>query len=192
MIIKHIENYNITDADIELYKTKTSKLKGFSFTANDVGIDARIISIHMPNAEPLVLVNPVYTDKSNQRIVYFEPDSHKSTKIRKTVRHRTVTIQTDNLGLVEFKPTNEKQLWETTSDFFQDMGLLESVLVQRSIDAINGIDITHKDVLYVETVKSEKKYGRNDKVMLQSINGETVFVKYKKADTYINQGYVIV
>ena len=71
----------------------------------------------------------------------------------------------------------------------EDAGLLEAVLVQRAIDAIDGIDITDKSRAYTETVQSKKEPSRNERVILQSSSGETVFVKYKKAEEYIKMGY---
>jgi hypothetical protein len=71
----------------------------------------------------------------------------------------------------------------------EDAGLLEAVLVQRAIDAIDGIDITDKSRAYTETVQSKKEPSRNERVMLQSSAGETVFIKYKKAEEYIKMGY---
>jgi hypothetical protein len=195
MIVKRIDNRKITDTDINLYKMKISESNNMVHTANDFGIDARIVSIKIPidTDDTLILVNPEFTEKSNDMILYYEYDSYKPNKIRKTIRHKSVIVNTDNLGLVEFKPTNEKGVWETSSDFFKDVGLLECVLIQRAIDSINGIDITDPTRIYKNIAKSERVYGRNDKVMLQSPDGaDMIFIKYKLANSYIERGYKIV
>lgn len=192
MIVKYISESLIETSDIDFYKEKTSKLKGFVFNANDIDLNKRIISVRVIGDDDLILVNPKIVNTSNNSIVYYEKDTYKSNKVRKTVRFSSIIVETDNLGMVEFKPTNEKPKWESYKDFMEDAGLLECVLVQRAIDAINGIDITHKSRAYTETITAPKKPNRNDRVMLQSPNGETVFIKYKNSDEYIKKGYSLV
>lgn len=190
MRVKFIEHSSIDSSDIELYKEKTSKLKGIVFTANDVGINKRIVSVRVIGDSDLVLVNPIIT-KSDNSVVYYERDTNKQNKVRKTIRYAYLLVNTDNLGQVEFKSNIEAGKWQNGTEFMEDAGLLESVLVQRAIDAINGIDITHPSVAYKEEIKVVKNPGRNERVMLQSPSGETIFIKYKKADGYISKGYKV-
>lgn len=191
MIIKKIEQSPVTTDDIKLYKEKTSKLKGYMFTANDVDMDKRIISLRLTDDE-LVLVNPKIVDTAPQPIVYYEKDTNKVTKVRKTIRSPYLLIETDNLGKVEFKPTKENwetDKWSSADEFLSDAGLLECVLVQRLMDAISGIDLTSPERAYSETVVKQKEPGRNERVMLQGPNGEMQFVKYKNAKDWISKGY---
>jgi hypothetical protein len=189
MKVKLINPSPILNDDIELYKDRTSKLKGVVFTSNDIGLEKRIVSVRLIGEDDLVLVNPVIVEKPDNLLVYFEKDSNKANKVRKTIRYPYLIVDTDNLGRVEFKPTNETNKWESLNHLMEDAGLLEAVLVQRAIDAIDGIDITDKSRAYTETVQSKKEPSRNERVMLQSSAGETVFVKYKKAEEYIKLGY---
>jgi hypothetical protein len=189
MKVKLINPSPILNDDIELYKDRTSKLKGVVFTSNDIGLDKRIVSVRLIGEDDLVLVNPVIVEKPDNLLVYFEKDSNKANKVRKTIRYPYLIVDTDNLGRVEFKATNENNKWENINHLMEDVGLLEAVLVQRAIDAIDGIDITDKSRAYTETVQSKKEPSRNERVMLQSSAGETVFVKYKKAEEYIKLGY---
>jgi hypothetical protein len=189
MKVKLINPSPILNDDIELYKDKTSKLKGVVFTSNDIGLEKRIVSVRLIGEDDLVLVNPVIVEKPDNLLVYFEKDSNKANKVRKTIRYPYLIVDTDNLGRVEFKPTNENNKWESLNHLMEDAGLLEAVLVQRAIDAIDGIDITDKSRAYTETVQSKKEPSRNERVMLQSSAGETVFIKYKKAEEYIKMGY---
>ena len=191
MKVKLINPSPITSDDIELYKEKTSKLRGVVFTSNDIGLDKRIVSVRLIGDSDLILVNPKIVKTSDNLVVYFERDSLKPTKVRKTIRNTYVVIDTDNLGQVELKPSAENNKWETQNQFMEDAGLLESVLVQRAIDAIDGIDITDKSRAYTQTVQSNKQPGRNERVMIQSPLGETLFVKYKKAEEYLKVGYTI-
>ena len=191
MIIKKIQQSPITADDIKIYKERTSKLKGYMFTANDVNMDKRIISLRLVDDE-LVLVNPTLVEHSEQPVVYYEKDTIKATKVRKTIRSPYLLIETDNLGKVEFKPSKENwetEKWKDGNEFLSDAGLLESVLVQRLMDAIEGIDITSPERAYSDTVIKRKEPGRNERVMLQGPNGEMQFVKYKNANQWISKGY---
>ena len=190
MKVQKINESPITQDEIVDYKNKISKLDGYMFTASDVDIDKRIITIRLGNIEDeLTLVNPKITKTSDQPLVYFEKDSNKE-KIRKTIRFPYLIVETDNLGNVEFKA--EKNDWKDSDEFFGDKGLLEAVLVQRLIDAINGIDITHSTRQYSETVTKDKEPGRNERVMLQGPNGEMEFVKSKKVDSYLTNGWKLI
>jgi hypothetical protein len=154
-------------------------------------MDKRIISIRLGNIEDqLILVNPKPISKSDKPLVYFEKDTYKENKVRKTVRYPWFVLETDNLGKVEFK--SDKQDWKDADEFFGDAGLLEAVLVQRALDAIDGIDITHPSRQYSETVVKDKTPGRNERVMLQGPNGEMEFVKNKKVDSYLQKGWNLI
>jgi len=191
MKVQKINESPITSEDINSYKEAISKLEGFMFTANDVNIDKRIVTIRLGNIEDeLTLVNPTILKESDRPLVYFEKDSNKEKKVRKTIRHPYLLIETDNLGKVEFKA--EKSDWQNSDEFFGDIGLLEAVLVQRLIDAINGIDITHPSRQYSETITKDKETGRNERVMLQGPNGEMEFVKSKKVNSYLEKGWNLI
>jgi len=191
MKVQKINESAITKDDIELYKSAISKLEGFVFNASDVDMDKRIITIRLGNVEDeLTLVNPKVVKYSENPLVYFEKDTHKSNKVRKTIRVPYLIIDTDNLGQVEFKA--EKTDWKNSDEFFGDVGLVECVLVQRAIDAINGIDITHPTRQYSETITKDKEPGRNERVMLQGPAGEMEFVKSKKVDSYLQKGWNII
>jgi hypothetical protein len=140
--------------------------------------------------DELILVNPKVLKTSDQPLVYFEKDTNKTNKVRKTVRYPHIVIDTDNLGKVEFKA--KKNEWKDADEFFGDEGLLEAVLVQRLIDAINGIDITDKIRAYSETITKDKEPGRNERVMLQGPNGEMEFVKSKKVNSYLEKGWNLI
>jgi hypothetical protein len=190
MKVQKINESPITADDIKTYKESISNIEGYMFTASGVNIDKRIITIRLGNVEDeLTLVNPVIEKTSEQPLVYFEKDTTKN-KVRKTIRFPYLVVETDNLGKVEFKA--EKNEWKTSDEFFGDKGLLEAVLVQRLIDAINGIDITHPLRQYSETITKDKEPGRNERVMLQGPAGEMEFVKSKKIDSYLQKGWNLI
>ena len=191
MKVQKINESPITQEDINLYKNAISKLEGIVFNASDVNIDKRIITIRLGNIEDeLTLVNPKVTKYSETPLVYFEKDTNKSNKVRKTIRAPYLLIDTDNLGKVEFKA--EKNDWKNSDEFFGDVGLLECVLVQRAIDAINDVDITHPSRQYSETITKDKEPGRNERVMLQGPAGEMEFVKSKKVNSYLEKGWNLI
>lgn len=191
MKVQKINEGTITTDDIKSYKEAISKLDGFVFNAADVNIDKRIITIRLGEAEnELTLVNPKPISKSEQPLVYFEKDTYKPNKVRKTIRYPWFVLETDNLGKVEFKA--QKSDWKDADDFFGDVGLLECVLVQRALDAIDGVDITHPTRAYSETIKKDKEPGRNERVMLQGPNGEMEFVKSKKVNSYLQKGWNLI
>ena len=191
MKVQKIKEGPVTQTDITEYRETISKLDGVVFTASDVNIDKRIITIRLGNVEDeLTLVNPKVSQLSQTPLVYFEKDSHKSGKIRKTIRHPYLLIDTDNLGQVEFKANQSD--WKGADDFFGDVGLLECVLIQRAMDAIDGIDITHPTRQYSETIIKDKEPGRNERVMLQGPAGEMEFVKSKKIDSYLQKGWSLI
>lgn len=191
MKVQKINQGTITSDDVSLYKEKISKLEGFVFNAADVDMDKRIITIRLGEKEnELTLVNPKPISKSDKPLVYFEKDTYKPTKVRKTIRYPWFVLETDNLGKVEFK--SDKTEWKDADEFFSDAGLLEAVLIQRALDAIDGIDITHPTRAYSETIKKDKEPGRNERVMLQGPNGEMEFVKSKKVDSYLQKGWNLI
>ncbi len=192
MKIQKINEGTVTSEELNNYKEVISKLEGIVFNAADAGMDKRIITIRLGNKEnELTLVNPKLISKSEKAIVYFEKDTFKN-KVRKTIRYPWFVLDTDNLGKVEFKAKNEFNDWKTADELFGDEGLLEAVLVQRALDAIDGIDITHPTRAYSETVVKDKEPGRNERVMLQGPNGEMEFVKSKKVDSYLQKGWNLI
>jgi len=190
MKVKRVERTPVTTEELNLYKEKVSKLKGFAFNASDVGIDKRIITLNFGGEyEELTLVNPTVIESSDDVVVYFEKDSTKN-KTRKTIRHKSFKVDTDNLGVVEF--SSDKDTWETQDDFFNDMGLFECVMAQRLIDSIDGIDVNSPLRRYTQQITAKKEPGRNDRVMIQSPDGEMEFVKYKNAKPLLEKGYQLV
>ena len=191
MIVKRVEKTPVTNEELNLYKERISKLdKEFAVNALDVGMDKRIVTIKFGGEyDDLTLVNPVITEASKELVVYFEKDSIKN-KTRKTTRHKSFKVDTDNLGLVEF--SSDKDTWKNQDEFMNDLGLFECVLAQRLIDSIDGIDVNSPLRRYTQERKVEKKPGRNERVMLQSPEGEMEFVKYKKAQPLLDKGYKLV
>ena len=106
---------------------------------------------------------------------------------KKTIRHKSFTVECDNLGTVLFSP-DQKEPYQNSQEFFTDEGLLECVVAQHEIDHLDGILMTDEKRRYTTTVTSTKKYGRNERVMVKLPNGNTEFMKYKKAESLLSLG----
>ena len=155
---------------------------GIGLSANQIGLDVRACVINVK--EPLVLINPRVVEVSSDTVAYVEQCLSIPKSMRKpikTVRHKSITIECDNLGTVIFSPDNKLGNWKNGEEFFQDSGLLECVCAQHEIDHLNGVLITDPIRRYNPTYYAPKRYGRNEIVMVKLPNGETEFMKYKKA-----------
>jgi len=184
---KPMSQQEINEVSTTLLQELT-KHGGIGLSANQIGLDVRACVINVK--EPLVLINPKVTEVSEDTVAYVEqclsiPKSMK--KPVKTVRFKSFTVECDNLGTVIFSP-DQKEPWKDSNEFFSDEGLLECVCAQHEIDHLNGVLITDSIRRYTTTVIAPKKYGRNDRVMVKFSNGDTEFMKYKKAEPLLKQG----
>ena len=160
---------------------------GVGLAANQIGLNVRACVINVK--EPLVLINPIVVEVSQDVVAYVEQCLSIPKTMRKplkTVRHKSFTVECDNLGTVLF--SSDKNEWKDSNEFFSDEGLLECVVAQHEIDHLNGILMTDSIRRYTTTVTSTKKYGRNERVMVKLPNGSTEFMKYKKAETLLSLG----
>ena len=173
--------------------TALQKEKGFGLSANQIGVDKRMCVINIK--EPMVLVNPKIVKRSEEAVQYIESCLSLPKTMRKpknTVRSISITVETDNLGTVEFSADEPKKIGTEGHNYFGDEGLLECVVAQHEIDHLDGILITDSIRAYNIQRVSEKKFGRNEKVMVKSPDGDTEFMKYKKAVPLLEKGYQIV
>ena len=167
--------------------TELTRHGGIGLSANQIGLDVRACVINVK--EPLVLINPIVTEVSQDTVAYVEQCLSLDKTMKKpvkTVRHKSFTVECDNLGTVIFSPDSTE--WKDSNEFFSDEGLLETVCAQHEIDHLNGILITDKVRRYTATITAPKKYGRNERVMVKLPNGDTEFMKYKKAEPMLNLG----
>lgn len=189
---KVIEPKPMTQEEIDSISTtllqELTKHGGIGLSANQLGLAVRACVINVK--EPLVLINPRVTEVSQDTVAYVEQCLSIPKSMRKpvkTVRHKSFTVECDNLGTVIFSP-DQKEPYKDSNEFFSDEGLLECVCAQHEIDHLNGVLITDSIRRYTTTVTSTKKYGRNDRVMVKLPNGDTEFMKYKKAEPMLKLG----
>jgi peptide deformylase len=194
--IKHLKNpvakSELTQFEADVLKdTLFAALKGLGgigLSANQIGLNKRACVIKFNDVE-LFLLNPVITERSNDGFLFYEGClSIVSTEKKpiRTIRANYVVVQTDNLGELRFEINPEE---DRAGDKVSD-DTMKTVVVQHEIDHLDGITI--KERVYSTTVVKKQDYGRNDKVVMKSPDGELIEVKVKKANNYFLQGYEIV
>ena len=176
----------------KLFQILNKRGDGIGLAANQVGIDAQVAVVNV--REPLVLINPKIISKENE-IPFYEGCLSYPGKGVHTKRYRDIVVSTAQSDSGWYfsgaeSPSDGKGSWEKEQGKKQDAELrtLESVCVQHEIDHLNGVVCMDRKV--DTTVKVEKKIGRNQLVTIKK--GDAVKVlKYKKAQTLLNQGWVI-
>jgi peptide deformylase len=161
---------------------------GLGISATQIGIKKRACLIKFGDEE-LFLVNPIITEKSKEGFLFFEgclsiPST--LTKPIRTIRASKVIVQTDNLGELTFEinPDGDKANEQVSKE------TMMTVIVQHEIDHLDGFTI--KDRVYNTQVVKKQTYGRNDKIVMKSKEGEMVEVKFKNANKYFLEGYEII
>jgi peptide deformylase len=199
LLYEAIEAQSMNDSQIEEIGKKLAnglkKYGGIGLSANQIGEDWRVclIDLDVADTTPLLLVNPQIKEVSKEKVVYFESCLSIPKTIRKpiaTVRYKTMTITTDNLGEITFQP--DETNWDTDKKFFDDRGLLLNIIAQHEIDHLDGVLITSPERRYNQPLKNNVKFGRNDKVLVKDPEGKVIFVKYKQAQKLTENGYTII
>jgi len=161
---------------------------GLGISATQIGIKKRACYIKF-GEEELFLVNPMIKEKSKEGFLFMEgclsiPSS--LTKPIRTIRASKVIVQTDNLGELTFEinPEGDKANESISKE------TMMTVIVQHEIDHLDGFTI--KDRVYNTQVVKKVDFGRNEKIVMKSKEGEMVEVKFKNANKLFLQGYEIV
>ena len=164
------------------------KNPGLGISASQIGIKKRACLIKFGDEE-LFLVNPIVTEKSKEGFLFFEgclsiPST--LTKPIRTIRASKVIVQTDNLGELTFEinPEGDKANESVSKE------TMMTVIVQHEIDHLDGFTI--KDRVYNTQIVKKQTYGRNDKIVMKSKEGELIEVKFKNANKFFLEGYEIV
>jgi len=161
---------------------------GLGISATQLGIKKRACYIKF-GEEELFLVNPMIKEKSKEGFLFMEGCLYIPSSLIKptrTIRACKVVVDTDNLGELTFEinPEGDKQNESISKE------TMMTVIVQHEIDHLDGFTI--KDRVYTTTFVKKVNYGRNDKIVMKSKEGELLEVKYKNANKYFLEGYEIV
>jgi peptide deformylase len=164
------------------------KHPGLGISATQIGIKKRACYIQFGDEE-LFLVNPIIKEKSKEAFLFYEgclsiPST--LTKPIRTIRASKIIVQTDNLGELTFEinPEGDKANEQISKE------TMMTVVVQHEIDHLDGFTI--KDRVYTTQIFNKVDFGRNEKIVMKSKEGEMVEVKFKNANKYFLQGYEIV
>lgn len=152
---------------------------GIGLAANQVGIDASVCAILVRNTNPLILVNPRITYKSDETFLSYESCLSIPGKSVWVKRYKSIIVEADNIFMpLSYNYDSENELIN-----------LELAAVQHEIDHLNGITIL--DIQVDRQVKSEKVYNRNAIVTIRRDNDQKT-MKYKKAEPFLKNGWVLV
>ena len=163
---------------------------GIGLSAIQIGIPKAVSIIRArKDSNPVVLMNPIVVDSSKEKLIFTEGCLSIPGKLSNTVRSLKVTISTLNhANPLPFGPDTDPVTQESARS---DFGLLECVCVQHEIDHCNGVLMVDDGVRYIQKVEKAIKHGRNDKVVVEK-NGETQYIKYKKALDLVKEGWKII
>lgn len=166
------------------------KFGGFGISANQLGINRSVCVVKVrENEEPKILINPTILEKSDDMLVYMEGCLSIPGRTVKTLRSKTIKVSCDNwVNEIEFGPDNSNL---NKDNFWEDVGLRECICIQHEVDHLNGKLITDSNVRFKEEPLRVSKTGRNERVMLKK-GDETLYVKYKKTEKYLSDGWIII
>lgn len=195
------EGQEIANSLIETLKSLDNR--GLGLSANQIGINKSVAIVNVDD-EMVVMMNPKIVSKSDEKILFTEGCLSIPGKILTTVRRKSVTVECLNWANPRiFQETIEL---ETESDIvlkrftaFNDApkkkpvnrGLLQAICVQHEIDHLNGKLITDNTVKFNNQATKPIEHGRNEKVMIEK-DGKTQFIKYKKAELLLEDGWRVV
>ena len=152
---------------------------GIGLAANQIGINKRVCVINVKE-EPVVLINPEITYRSKETFVFPESCLSFPGKHIRTLRHTSITVNTDN---------HDKELKFTANS--KDINdAFECACVQHEIDHLDGITMFDREFKQ-EPYKAPKKIGRNQKVTITD-GKETKELKYKKATSLLENGWNLI
>jgi peptide deformylase len=163
---------------------------GIGLSAIQVGIPKSVSIVRArKDSPPVILMNPVIKEYGTDKIIYIEGCLSIPGKAIPTVRSHKVTVETLNhVNPLTYAPDVDPPTKESIPT---DYGLLEAICVQHEIDHCNGILITDPGIRFIQSVVKNVKHGRNDKVVVEK-NGETQYIKYKKALDLVSDGWKII
>lgn len=162
---------------------------GLGLSANQIGIPKSVSVIRArKDKDPLILMNPTITEYGKDKLIFTEGCLSLPGKLANTIRSTKVVVTTLNhANPIPFGPETDPVTRESING---DLGILEAVCVQHEVDHLNGVLMTDDSVRYSPPVQKKVKYGRNDKVMVEK-DGQTQYIKYKKAEELLSDGWKI-
>ena len=194
VITKKLKEVSIEEGRViatELFQILNKRGDGIGLAANQVGIDAQVAVVNV--REPVVLINPKIIDKSDE-ISYYEGCLSFPKHGIRTKRYKNIIVKSADVDCQYYfsgaeSAKNAKGTWETAKKHDTEQRLLEAICVQHEIDHLNGLTI-HDREKKLEPTMVERKIGRNQLVTIKR-NDAVKVLKYKKAQKFINQGWIM-
>ena len=159
---------------------------GIGLAANQIGINKRVCVINCK--EPVVLINPTITEKSEELFVFGEGCLSFPDDFVRTQRHKWVKVKADNheselmFSVWDVGPGDEGYDKHKYLDY-----AYEVACVQHEIDHLDGITMYDREWVMTPTKRAYDKIGRNEKVEITN-GSETKTLKWKKAEPLVKQG----
>ena len=177
---KEIDLETAQKTAVDLFQTLNDR-GGLGLSANQIGEDKSVCVVNVTN--PFFLQNPKIVKKEKE-IIYKEGCLSIPNKMITTKRYEKLWVEADNVDdTMFFGPEKSNQV-------NNDLLVLESVCVQHEIDHLNGLTIYDREHKLEQYIRTEKKYGRNEKVTI-SKGKKTLTLKYKKGIPYLTKGWKI-
>ena len=175
----------------ELLQILNKRKDGIGLAANQVGIDAQVAVVNV--RKPIILINPKVINQWDE-VSYYEgclsfPKHGIRTKRYKNIIVKSADVECQYYFSGANSAKGAKGTWETSKKHDTEQRLLEAICVQHEIDHLNGITI-HDREKKLEPTMVERKIGRNQLVTIKR-NDAVKVLKYKKAQKFINQGWII-
>ena len=158
----------------QLLKELTESENGIGLAANQIGINKRVCVVNVK--EPLVLINPRITEKSEETFIFPEGCLSFPNKHIRTKRNISVTVEADN--------HKGKLVFTAESSDVNDA--FETACVQHEIDHLDGITMFDRQHIQ-EPYKATKTPGRNERVTITD-GKDTKELKWKKAQPLVESG----
>jgi peptide deformylase len=158
----------------QLLKELTESKNGIGLAANQIGINKRVCVINVK--EPLILINPRITERSEEEFVFPEGCLSFPNKHFRTKRNVSITVEADN--------HEGKLMFTAESGDVNDA--FECACVQHEIDHLDGLTMFDRQHIQ-EPYKAPKTPGRNEKVTITD-GKDTKELKWKKAQPLVESG----
>ena len=170
-----------------LHEVRNSN-SAIGLAANQIGINKRVCVINVK--DPIVLINPVIVEKSDEKFGFIEGCLSFPGEAIKTTRHKWVKVQAFN-----HEQTLYFSVWNDDSEegYDKDKYLTyayETACVQHEIDHLDGITMYDRELILEPLKRKEEKIGRNSKVIIKK-GEETKTIKYKKFEKMQEDGWAL-
>jgi len=182
MKLQKIESTTFTSDDEQLLTKKLSEYckRNNAYAVSTQSVKLPFRAFYINSETPILLINPVITQYSNQTINSQEISEFDNVRKSRIVpRAVSVYIQCDNLGLVSFIGDGEDN----------KAGFDQCIFAQQMVDLLDGITIADRNINL--PIRKPVTFDRNQLVMAKSPDGMIEQIKYKNVQKYINKGYVM-